>query len=114
MASIHDLRRGARRGGTEVAEQLAELRQSIETLSHDLDRLARRSARSARHSAWDFFGDAQDALEDGYDAARETTLDAARYGRQMVRRHPLPAAALAVGVGLIVIGLAVNMANNRR
>jgi len=113
MASIHDLRRSARRGGSEVVEQLADLQESIEAMSHDLDRMVRRSARSARGSAWDFFGNAQDTLGDGYDIARDTAADAARYGRRMVRRHPVPAAALAAGVGLIIIGLAVNMATGK-
>jgi ElaB/YqjD/DUF883 family membrane-anchored ribosome-binding protein len=113
MASIHDLRRSARRGGSEMADQLAELQDSIEAMSHDLERMVRRSTRSARGSAWDFFGNAQDTLGDSYDVARDTALDAARYGRRMVRRHPVPAAALAAGVGLIIIGLAMNMAGSK-
>lgn len=96
-----------------MAEQIAALQDGIEAMSADLDRIARRSARSARGTAWNLFGEAQDTLGDGYEIARENAIDAARYGRRMVRRHPVPAAALAAGVGLVLIGLLVSMSNDR-
>lgn len=115
MSPMNRLRRRARRSraGSDVTEQIAAIQDSIEALGDDLNRLARRSAKASRGSALGFFGGAHDGAGNGYHTAREAALDAARYGRQMVERHPVPAAALAAGVGLIVIGLAVNMVNNK-